>query len=92
MRLALVLLVVVVLSALGVVKLQYQSRKLVTAQAREQAHTHALETEWTQLQLENSTWAAPARVEKIAHERLGMVTPARDNLVSLDAGSPEPAR
>ena len=83
-RIAAILLVLAVLSALAVVHLQYQSRKLVTLQEREQVHTRALETEWTQLQLENSTWAAPGRVEKIARERLGMLTPVHDALVSVE--------
>ena len=87
MRFSAVLLALLVVSALRVVNLQYQARKLVTAQEHEQAHTRALEAEWTQLQLENSTWAAPARVEKIARERLAMVTPARDALMSLESVS-----
>jgi cell division protein FtsL len=86
-RLAAIFLVLAVASALAVVHLQYQSRKLVTLQEREQVHTHALEAEWTQLQLENSTWAAPIRVEKIARERLGMTTPSRDALVSVESSS-----
>lgn len=84
MRLAATMVLAVTASALSVVYLQHQSRKLVTAQEREQAHTRALETEWTQLQLENSTWAAPARVEKIARERLGMSQPTRDAHITLD--------
>ena len=84
-RLAAIFMVLAVLSALSVVHLQYQMRKLVTLQEREQVHTHALEAEWTQLQLENSTWAAPVRVEKIARDRLGMVTPSRDALVSAES-------
>ncbi|MDB5814463.1 MAG: ftsL [Rhodocyclales bacterium] len=83
-RVAAIFLALAVLSALSVVHLQYQMRKQVTLQEREQVHTHALEAEWTQLQLENSTWAAPVRVEKIARERLGMMTPSRDALVSVD--------
>lgn len=83
-RIAAILIVLAVLSALSVVHLQYQMRKLVTLQEREQVHTHALEAEWSQLQLENSTWAAPVRVEKIARERLGMLTPSRDALVAIE--------
>ncbi|MDB5801879.1 MAG: ftsL [Rhodocyclales bacterium] len=83
-RLAAIFMGLAVMSALSVVHLQYQMRKLVTLQEREQVHTHALEAEWTQLQLENSTWAAPVRVEKIARERLGMATPSRDALVSVE--------
>ncbi len=46
-RLAAIFMVLAVLSALSVVHLQYQMRKLVTLQEREQVHTHALEAEWT---------------------------------------------
>lgn len=80
-------LMLVVASALSVVHLQYQSRKLVTLQEREQVHTRALDAEWTQLQLENSTWAASNRIERISRERLGMQTPSNEALVSLDVGS-----
>jgi cell division protein FtsL len=78
------LIVLSILSALGVVTSQHQSRKLVTAIEREEARTRALDTEWGQLQLESSTWAAHVRVEKIARERLHMVTPAKDTQLSLD--------
>lgn len=86
-RISAILVVLVVASALAVVNLTHRSRGLVKAQEREQARTRALEAEWTQLQLENGTWAAPARVEKIARERLGMNPPARDHLLSLEAST-----
>ena len=43
-----------------------------------------LEVEWGQLQLEQSTWAAHARVEKIAREKLGMKAPQPSRVVSLE--------
>ncbi len=43
-----------------------------------------LEVEWGQLQLEQSTWAAHARIEKIARERLGMKVPAPGQVVSVE--------
>jgi cell division protein FtsL len=86
-RLSAILLVLVVVSALSVVSFTHRSRGLVKAQEREQSRSRALEAEWTQLQLENSTWAAPARVEKIARERLAMSQPARDRLLSLEAST-----
>ncbi|HEX5125755.1 MAG TPA: cell division protein FtsL [Rhodocyclaceae bacterium] len=84
MRLTAFLIILTLASALSVVSLQHQSRNLVTAIEREQVRTHALDVEWGQLQIESSTWAAHARVEKIARERLGMVTPAKDALPSVD--------
>lgn len=69
------LILLVVLSALGVVSAQHESRKLVTAYERERARMQQLDVEWGQLQLEQGTWAAHARVEKIAREKLHMVAP-----------------
>ncbi|MGC3964753.1 MAG: cell division protein FtsL [Rhodocyclaceae bacterium] len=83
-RISIILLAHTIFSALGVVNIQYQSRKLVTAIEREQARGRALDVEWGQLQLESGTWAAHARVEKIARDRLGMVTPDKNALVALD--------
>jgi cell division protein FtsL len=87
-RVTAVLLLLAVLSALGVVSLQYTSRRLVDAIEREQAHTRALDIEWDRLRLEVGTLAAPARVEKVARERLGMVTPGKDSLVLAESAKP----
>lgn len=78
-----VLVVLAVLSALGVVAAQHQSRKLHTALEREQTHAHELEVEWGQLQLEQSTWAAPVRIEKIARQRLGMQAPTMEQTLII---------
>ncbi len=77
------LLAVAVCSALGVVAAQHQSRKLFSELEREQTRAHGLDVEWGQLQLEQSTWAAHARVEKIAGERLRMRPPARGQMISI---------
>lgn len=83
------LLAVAVCSALGVVASQHQARKLFSELEREQSRAQGLDVEWGQLQLEQSTWAAHARVEKIAGERLGMRPPARGQMISI--GGPVPA-
>ena len=74
-RLNLLLLAVLTVCALGLVTSQHQARKLWAALEREQARAQALEVEYGQLQLEASTWATPARVEKSAQERLRMHPP-----------------
>lgn len=81
-----VLLSLVVASALGVVASQHQARKLFTELEREQSRMYQLEVEWGQLTLEQSTWAALARVEKIARERLGMQEPAPGHIVVVKGG------
>ncbi|MCB1959749.1 MAG: cell division protein FtsL [Rhodocyclaceae bacterium] len=76
-----------VMSALGVVAAQHQARKLHTELEREQARMRQLEVEWGQLQLEQSTWAAHVRVEKIARQRLAMRPPAFEQILVIE-GAP----
>jgi cell division protein FtsL len=68
------LLVAVVLCALSVVTSQHKARKLFIELQKEKEHAQQMEVEWGQLQLEQSTWAAPARVEQVA-EKLQMQLP-----------------
>lgn len=84
-RLDALLVALAVASALGVVASQHHARKLFTALEREQTRTHGLEVEWGQLQLEQSTWAAHGRVEKLARERLGLRPPVAGQVVVLEA-------
>jgi len=70
-----VLLVVVVLCALSVVTSQHKARKLFIELQKEKEFAQQLEVEWGQLQLEQSTWATPARVEEIAGKQLHMQLP-----------------
>lgn len=79
------LLALVVCSALGVVAAQHHARRLFSELEREQVRAQALDVEWGRLQLEQSTWAAHARVEKIARERIGMRPPARGEVISIGA-------
>ena len=74
-RINLVLLVLLTACALGLVTSQHKARKLFAALEREQEHAKQLDVEWGQLQLEQSTWAMHARVEKIARSRLHMRVP-----------------
>jgi len=70
-----VLLVIVTLAALSVVTSQHQARKSFIALQQEKQRAQQMEVEWGQLQLEQSTWAAPARIEKIAGQHLEMERP-----------------
>ena len=79
-RIAIVISVLVILCALGVVAAQHKARKLFVElqQAKDQAQQ--MEVEWGQLQLEQSTWAMSARVEKIASQKLYMQLPQRGQI------------
>jgi cell division protein FtsL len=69
------LLFALIACALGLVTSQHQARKLYVQLQKEQELAKQLDVEWGQLQLEASTWATHARVEKIAVQSLGMRMP-----------------
>ena len=69
------LLLIVVVCALGVVTSQHRGRKLFQDLEAEQERARQLDIEFGQLQLELSTWATHPRIEKVARDRLHMVTP-----------------
>jgi cell division protein FtsL len=83
-RLNLILLAMVLISALAAVSTNHRARKLVTEYEREQQRMRALEVEWGQLQLEQSTWATHARIEQIAREKLGMRSPKAGQIVAVE--------
>jgi cell division protein FtsL len=74
-RLNLILLGILVVCALSVVTSQHKARKLFVELQKEQELAKQLEVEWGQLQLEQSTWAMHARIERIAGGRLMMRVP-----------------
>jgi cell division protein FtsL len=84
-RLNLALLVLLIVCALSLVTSRYQARKLFVDLEREQAQSRAYDVEYGQLQIEQSTWAMPARVEKIAREQLRMQLPAPTRLRIVEA-------
>jgi cell division protein FtsL len=88
-RLNLLLLAVLVVCALSLVTSRHQARKLFVELEREQARTHAYETEFGQLQLEQSTWAMPVRVEKIARENLRMQIPGTRRIEVVPGEAPK---
>lgn len=69
------------LTATGVVYSKYANRKQFVALQMLRAERDAMEVEWGRLQLEQSTWATHARVEKIARKRLKMHIPTAEEVV-----------
>jgi cell division protein FtsL len=86
-RVNLLLLAVLVACALSLVTSRHQARKLFVELEREQAQAHGYETEFGQLQLEQSTWSMPVRVEKIAREQLKMQIPGPGRVESISSGA-----
>ncbi len=87
MRLNLVLLVGVIVSAMYLVQIQYQSRRLFVEVEKAQSLSRKLETERERLEVDKRSQATPLRVEKLAKEQLQMrtATPAVTQYVKLPA-------
>jgi cell division protein FtsL len=79
-RLNVFLLCLAIACALGVVTSQHKARKLFVELQKEQELAKQMEVEWGQLQLEQSTWAMPTRVEKIASRQLQMQLPKAEKI------------
>ncbi|HSN21427.1 MAG TPA: cell division protein FtsL [Usitatibacter sp.] len=71
-RINALLLAAAIACALGVITAQHRERKLFAELDAEQAAAKKLGEEWTQLQLEQGTWATHKRVEAVASHQLGM--------------------
>ncbi len=74
-RLNIILLMVLIVVSLGAVTAQHKARKMYFELEQEQNATKQYGVEWSQLQLEQSTWGNPARIEKIATDTLKMEVP-----------------
>lgn len=83
LRAHLILVLLVVVSALAVVTSNHRARKLTHEYERALERMRALEVEWGQLQLEQSTWATHARIEEAARRQLGMHAPRPEQTVQL---------
>jgi cell division protein FtsL len=86
-RLNLVLLLAVMVSAMYLVGVQYDSRRLFSELDRAHSESKRLETERERLQVEKRAQATPARVERLARERLQMrlASPGVTTYVSYSA-------
>lgn len=88
-RLNILLLLAAIACALGVVTSQHKARKLFVALQQEKARAQDMDVEWGQLQLELSTWATPARVERFAADRLRMRMPKDGDIRHIRIGQME---
>ncbi len=85
-RLNLTLFFVLIAVALGVVTSQHKARKLYFELEQQEEMSSKYETEYGQLQLEQSTWAMHSRVEELAAKKMGMQVPdaKRIQVISLE--------
>ncbi|WP_296753353.1 cell division protein FtsL [Thiobacillus sp.] len=88
-RLNVVLALVLVACALAVIQAQHRARTYFVELERLKKEARVLDEQWGKLQLEQSTWANPARVDALARTRLGLVAapPERVHVETL-VGAP----
>jgi len=79
-RLNVVLALVLVACALGVVQAQHRARTYFVELERLKKEARGLDEQWGQLQLEQGTWANPARVDTLARTRLGLIAPPHERV------------
>ena len=84
------LLLAVMASAAAVVESSHRCRALYAELRQLEAEHRGLREQWGRLLLEQGTWAAHDRVERIAREELGMRVPAPGELRLLVARNPMP--
>jgi cell division protein FtsL len=77
------LLLATIATAMGSAFARHESRKLFIQLQRLEAERDAMNIEWGQLQLEQSTHTTHGKVEDAARKRLGMEIPGSDQVEIL---------
>jgi len=82
--LTMVFAAVCVISALALIYTKHESRKLFVALERLTTERDELNIEWGQLQIEQSTWATHARIERVALEELSLARPKSTEIYVIE--------
>ena len=75
------LIIAVLGSAVAVVLIKHDSRKMFVELQELERTRDALNVEWGQLQLEQGTWATHNRIESLATSKLNLLIPSADAIV-----------
>ena len=76
--------VVCVLSAMALIYTKHESRKLFVELEQLTHERDELNIEWSQLQIEQSTWATHARIEQVATDDLSLVRPRSTEIFVIE--------
>ncbi|MDJ0940393.1 MAG: cell division protein FtsL [Woeseiaceae bacterium] len=76
--------VVCVVSAMALVYTKHESRKLFVELEQLTRERDELNIEWGQLQIEQSTWATHARIEKVAADDLQLKRPKTEEIYVIE--------
>jgi len=79
----LLLAIMVMVSALSVVYVKYDSRLKFNQLQKEFREQDRLGVEWSRLQLEQNTWSSHNRIEKLARTKLKLQAPRPDQVIYL---------
>lgn len=82
--LTIALLVLVLISAFGVIQVTYQTRVQFAELESLRRQNQGLEEQWGRLLLEESAFSSPARVERLARDELEMSEPGEDQVRWLE--------
>jgi cell division protein FtsL len=81
--LIMILLIITFVSAISVVYVKHYNRKLFVEVQQLEKQRDDMDVEWGKLQLEQNTWATHARIERIAREKLQMITPDSKDVIYI---------
>ncbi len=82
--LVVVFALVCVLSSIALIYTKHESRKLFVELEALTHQRDELNIEWGQLQIEQSTWATHARIEKVATDDLSLVRPTSAEIFVIE--------
>lgn len=82
--LVLVFAIVCVISAIALVYTKHESRNLFVELEQLTTERDQLNIEWGQLQIEQSTWATHARIERVALEELALSRPQSTEIYLIE--------
>ena len=74
-RISILLLLAVMASSMWLVRVQYDARRINTEWHRANVEARQLEVDRQRLLVEKRAQATPLRVERLAHDKLHMLTP-----------------
>lgn len=76
--------VVAIALAIDLVVMRHESRQLFSRLEELRLEEQRLNEDWGRLMLERATWSTHGRIEKIAREKLDMVTPSVARIVVIE--------
>ena len=83
--LLLVFAIVCVISAIALVYTKHESRNLFIELEQLTTERDQLNIEWGQLQIEQSTWATHARIERVALQELALTRPKSTEIYLIES-------